>query len=40
MSIFLDKLLITTYCDEAGDNDVPNVPSPRDLDSKKLIGSC
>ena len=31
MTIFLDKLLTRTYCDEAGDFVVPNVLSPRDL---------
>ena len=31
MTIFQDKLLTRTYCDEAGDYVVPNVLSPRDL---------
>ena len=31
MTIFQDKLLIRTYCDEAGDYAVPNVFSQRDL---------
>ena len=31
MTIFQDKLLIRTDCDEAGDHVVPNMLSPRDL---------
>ena len=31
MTIFQDKLLIRTYCDEAGDYAVPNVLCPKDL---------
>ena len=31
MTIFQDKLLTKTYCDEAGDNVMPIVLSPRDL---------
>ena len=31
MTVFRDKLLIRTYCDEAGDYAVPNMLSPRDL---------
>ena len=31
MTIFQDKLLTRTYCDEIGDFDVPNMLSPRDL---------
>ena len=31
MTIFQDKLLTRTYCDEAGDYAVPNVLSQRDL---------
>ena len=32
MTIFEDKLLARTDCDEAGDYVVPNVLGPRDLD--------
>ena len=31
MTIFQDKLMKRTFCDEAGDYAVPNVLSPRDL---------
>ena len=31
MTIFQDKLVTRTDCDEAGDYSVPNVLSPRDL---------
>ena len=31
MTIFHDELMTRTYCDEAGDYDVPNVLSQRDL---------
>ena len=31
MTIFQDKLVTRTYCDEAGDYAVPNVLNPRDL---------
>ena len=31
MTIYQDKLLTRTACDEAGDYVVPNVLSPRDL---------
>ena len=31
MTIFQDKMLTRSYCDEAGDYAVPNVLSPRDL---------
>ena len=30
----MDGRLIRTYCEEAGDYVVPNVLSPRDLDSR------
>ena len=32
MTIFQDKLLTRTDCDEAGDYVTPNVLSPKDLD--------
>ena len=31
MTLFQDKLMTRTYCDEAGDYDVTNVLSPREL---------
>ena len=31
MTILQDKLLTRIYCDQAGDNAVPNVLSPKDL---------
>ena len=31
MTVFQDKLLTMTYCDEVEDYAVPNVLSPRDL---------
>ena len=38
MTIFQDKLLTITDCDEAGDYVVPNVLSPRDLVFRPDIG--
>ena len=38
MTIFQDKLLTRTDCDEAGDYVVPNVLSPRDLVFRSDIG--
>ena len=38
MTIFQDKLLTRTDCDEAGDYVVPNVLSPRDLVFRPYIG--
>ena len=38
MTIFQDKLLTRTDCDEAGDYVVPNVLSPRDLVFRPAIG--
>ena len=38
MTIFQDKLLTRTDCDEAGDYVVPNVLSPRDLVFRPDIG--
>ena len=38
MTIFKDKLLTRTDCDEAGDYIVPNVLSPRDLVFRPDIG--
>ena len=38
MTIFHDKLLTRTDCDEAGDYVVPNVLSPRDLVFRPVIG--
>ena len=38
MTIFQDKLLTRTECDEAGDYVVPNVFSPRDLVFRPDIG--
>ena len=38
MTIFQDKLLTWTDCDEAGDYVVPNVLSPRDLVFRPDIG--
>ena len=39
MIIFQDKLLTRTDCDEAGDYVVPNVLSPRDLNSKRIYSA-
>ena len=36
MTIFQDKLLTRTDCDETGECVVPNVLSPRDLYSKRI----
>ena len=38
MTIFMDKRLTRTYCDEAGSYVVPNVLSPRDLVFRPDIG--
>ena len=38
MTIFQDKLLTRTECDEAGDYVVPNVLSPRELVFRHDIG--
>ena len=38
MTIFQDKLLTRTDCDETGDYVVPNVLSPRDLVFRPDIG--
>ena len=38
MTVFQDKLLTRTDCDEAGDYVVPNVLSPRDLVFRPDIG--
>ena len=38
MTIFQDKLLTRSDCDEAGDDVVPNVLSPRDLVFRPDIG--
>ena len=38
MTIFQDKLLTRTYCDEAGDYVMPNMLSPRDLVFRPDIG--